>query len=237
MDPEVVALVVAAVLLLVVIVVALAVRSRRAGGVLVAGSAEGRREEELLDATTLLAGSALVGSPVVSASSGERIAQVKDVVYSPADGQVEGFTLNPPSRWRGPMREVLPVARVGEVGPDAVVVESAASLAAPAEAPGVLTAIGSERNVLGSRVITETGRELGEVVDVVVKTGARPVAVGYEVQRREGGRHRFIPLSEQRGVSGEALIVPADVETFLRDDLVGPGSAVRPLRGRRRSTK
>lgn len=226
---------IAVVAVLVLVAVALLARRRRSGGVLVVGSAEGHgHEEEAPDPSRLLGASAVMGSPVVSTRSGERLARVKDVVYSPADGRVEGFTLLPARRWwRGPMRQVLPAAKLGEVGPDAVVVEGTESLVDRAQVPALAT-VGAERNVLGGRVITETGKDVGQVVDVVVRLGTRPAAIGYEIQRPGGGRHRFIPLSEQRGVSGDALVVPADVETLLRDDLVGYGAAVTKLRGRRR---
>lgn len=234
MDAEILVLIVAVVVVLVVIALLWSMRSRRAGGVLVAGSAEGRSDNELPDSSRLVAASTLMGSPVVSTRSGERLATVKDVVYSPADGSLEGFTLNPPGRWGSPMHEVLPASMLGEVGPDAVVVEDRDSFVDPGDAPRSLSTTGSGRNVIGSRVITETGKEVGEVIDVLVTAGTKPAAVGYEVQRTDGGRHRFIPLSEQRGISGEALIVPGDVEAFLRDDLVEFGAAVRQRRRRRR---
>lgn len=234
MDPEIISLIVVAAVFVVVVALLWAMRARRSGGVLVAGSAEGRSDEQPPDASRLLAASTLMGSPIVSGRSGERLATVKDVVYSPADGALEGFTLNPPSRWGSPMRSVLPASMLGEVGPDAVVVEGPESFVDPTDAPRSLSATRSGRNVIGSRVITETGKEVGEVVDVLVTAGARPAAVGYEVQRKDGGRHRFIPLSEQRGVSGEALIVPGETEAFLSDDLVELGTAVRQRRRQRR---
>lgn len=233
MDSQVIALVVASVLAAATVAILWVLRARRRGGVLVVGSAEGRADEEPLDGSGLVAASALVGSPVVSTRSGERLATVKDVVYSPADGAVEGFTLNPRNRFGAPMREVLPASLLGEVGPDAVVVEGPDSFVDRAQAPQSLSATRSGRNVIGSRVITETGREIGEVVDVLVRAGTRPTAVGYEVQRSGSGRRRFVPLSEQRGISGEALIVPRDTEALLSEDLVELDVASRQRRRRR----
>jgi sporulation protein YlmC with PRC-barrel domain len=91
-------------------------------------------------------------------------------------------------------------------------------------------------NVVGSRVITDSGNELGEVTDLVLavdQTEAR--VVGYEiggptVERGPGADRRYIPLPETFAVSRAALIVPASVTNFVRDDLSGFGGAVDEFR-------
>ena len=92
------------------------------------------------------------------------------------------------------------------------------ALTAPEHAPDDLKQPGAARNVLGDRVITEAGVDLGAVSDVVIMLGDRTEAVGYELAEDSGGR-KFIPIDAQKAVSGEQLLVPTELTDFIRDDL------------------
>src|SRR5581483_435891 len=93
-----------------------------------------------------------------------------------------------------------------------------------------------DRNVIGDRVLTDEGTELGEVTDVVVAVAAEGQIVGYEIAaadhpgQRRGRRHLYLPLPDTLAVSGEALVVPAAVTGYIRDDLSGFGAAVDDFR-------
>jgi sporulation protein YlmC with PRC-barrel domain len=91
-------------------------------------------------------------------------------------------------------------------------------------------------NVVGGRVITDSGKELGRVTDLVLAVDrSQARVVGYEiggptVEQGPGGDRRYIPLPETFAVSHAALIVPASVTGFIRDDLSGFGGAVDEFR-------
>jgi uncharacterized protein YrrD len=93
-------------------------------------------------------------------------------------------------------------------------------------------------DVLEDRVLTDNGRDLGRVVDVVLHSGASLEVVGYEVEASEAlgtaGRRVLIPLPDTMAVSGENLIVPAAVTEFVSEDLAGFGAAVDAFRARLR---
>lgn len=174
------------------------------------------------------------GRPVVTLDTAEDIAEVRDVVFSHSHGELSGFTLNKRGWLAGPRKEELAWADVAALGPDAVMVASAEALRRPGDDGGV--AAGGGDSVIGGRVITDDGNELGEVTDLVVSVddGAAQV-VGYEiggprVEDADGADLRYIPLPETFAVSGAALIVPASVTGFIRDDLSGFGSAVDDFR-------
>jgi hypothetical protein len=88
--------------------------------------------------------------------------------------------------------------------------------------------------VLGNRVVTDTGTDLGTVVDVILQVGRTTDVAGYEIEAaevlREGGRRVFLPLPDALAVSGEALIVPAGAAEFVAHDLAGFGAAVEAFR-------
>jgi uncharacterized protein YrrD len=185
--------------------------------------------------TLLVRARELVKRPVVTLS-GDDVAQVKDVVYDERSGAVSGFTLNGRGLFAGPLTVALPMANVRAVGRDAVMIRDEGALvdrdevAEPAEL--------HERRVLGDRVLSESGTDLGTVVDVILQIDAAVDVVGYEVQAgaalQPEGRRVLIPLPDTLAVSGEALMVPSGAVEFVADDLAGFGAAVATFRSRLR---
>jgi uncharacterized protein YrrD len=179
----------------------------------------------------------VIGRPVVTLDGAEDVAEVRDVVFSHANAAVVGFTLNKRGFLSSTLKEVLPWSRVAALGRDAVMVESAEAIGAEdqtMEAAGV-----GGGDVIGVKVITDAGKELGEVVDVIIEVDAKAAVVGFEMHGPAVERDRktatlLIPVGDTFAVSGQALMVPAAAEEFVRDDLSGFGSAVADFRTRLR---
>jgi sporulation protein YlmC with PRC-barrel domain len=174
----------------------------------------------------LVRGSELVGLPVVTLG-GDDVAEVRDVVFDAATGELTGFTLNKRSRLGGRLKETLARSAMHGLGPAAVTVADAGALQpnalAEARKPG-------SGNVLGDRVMTDTGVVVGIVTDVVLDTATGAV-VGYEIEPAESlqgrqGRRSYLPLPDTGAVSGEALIVPAAATDYVSSDLAGFAEAV-----------
>lgn len=173
----------------------------------------------------------LVGRPVVTLA-GDDVAQIKDVVFDESTGAVGGFTLSGRGLLAGPLKTALPMAAVRAIGRDAVMIAEETALV---ERDDVATsATVRNRNVLGDRVVTESGTDLGTVVDVILQAGVSTEAVGYELQASPAlhpeGRRVLIPLPDTVAVSGEALIVPSGAVEFVSHDLAGFGAAVARFR-------
>ena len=185
--------------------------------------------------TVLLRAAEIVKRPVVTLA-GKDVAQVKDVVYSSASGEVSGFTLNGRGLFSGPMRKTLPWAAVHGLGPDAVMIRDETAFAGKDALAGEPEGAGG--SVLGSRVLTDGGRELGRVTDLILAVGEGGTdAVGYEIEPTDelAPRRQFVPLPDTLAVSGEALLVPDSATEFIRDDLAGFGAAVDEFRERLRA--
>ncbi len=179
--------------------------------------------------------------PVVTLD-GEDVAQIKDVVYSAGGGAVGGFTLAGRGLFSGPLKQALPWASVIALGPDAVmirdegVLEPTATVLDQSGSSGSSGASGGD--VLGSQVLTESGTELGTVVDVILEIsdagGGQCDVVGYEVESSEAlgtkGTKVFIPLPDTLAVSGDHLMVPESATAFVEHDLAGFGAAVQAFR-------
>lgn len=171
------------------------------------------------------------GLPVVTVLGGDDVAEVRDVIYSPARGELVGMTLNRRGFLAGRRRELLPADAVHAIGQHAVTIMDEGALVPPDHAPVEVSAADDDRDVLGNDVLTERGVSLGSVRDLVVVAGTSGAVVGYQIEKPEGGE-AFIPLPAQLAVSGVALVVPDLTEDFVRDDLVGLGVAVSEFRAR-----
>ena len=184
--------------------------------------------------SVLLRAAELVKRPVVTLA-GEDVAQIKDVLYSSRTGELAGFTLNGRGLFSGPLRKTLPWENVHGLGPAAVMIRDESGLADRKALRGETEGAGG--SVLGSTVITHSGRNLGVVTDVILAVGETTDAVGYEIDPADASapRRQFVPLPDALAVSGEALMLPDAATEFIRDDLAGFGAAVEEFRTRLRN--
>ncbi|MEZ5410606.1 MAG: PRC-barrel domain-containing protein [Acidimicrobiales bacterium] len=174
----------------------------------------------------LVRASELIGLPVVSIASGEALADVRDVVYDGESHRLVGFTLNKRGLLAGRMKHPLAAGSVAAIGADAVMIDTDSAVTDSGDAPTGLDDLGSARPVLGNRVLSADGSDLGEVVAVIVATGDRPRAVGYELKAHGRADTAFVPSSKRMAVSGENLVLPAEATAFVHYDLAGFGAAI-----------
>lgn len=179
----------------------------------------------------LMRGADLIGRPVVDGSTGNDVAEVKDVVFDPSKGEITGFTLRKRGFLGRRMKHVLPIGSVASVGTDAVMIEGEDALTHPDDAPDDVVADKSS-NVLNDQVVTESGRSLGAVKDVIILGGRSPRVVGFEVAGGSVG-DGLVPLGRQSAVSGSSLIVPDGYEQRIRTDLTGLAGELANLEGDR----
>ena len=169
--------------------------------------------------------------PVVTLG-GEDVAQVKDIVFDAAGGSVRCFTLSGRGLLSGPLKRDLLWNKVHALGPDAVMIRDESALADDDEAAKESKASGGG-NVIGSRVMTEGGTDLGKIVDVIIEAGRNPAVAGYEVESAaQGRRHILLPVIKPVAISGEMVLVPDATGEFTAGDLAGFPEAAHGLRTR-----
>jgi len=171
----------------------------------------------------LLRATELIGRPVLTLA-GESDVEVKDVVFDTRSGRLVGFTLRKHGLLGGPVDERLACADVHGLGPDAVTVADDSALR-PGDAD-----FADGGDVIGDRIMTENGTDLGEVLEVVVSTGQSAEVDPSENIRSSHGNRAFIPLPDTLAISGEHVIVPDSATDFIGNDLAGFGSAVTEFR-------
>ena len=174
--------------------------------------------------SALLRGRDVTGMPVVDISTGEDVAEVRDLIFEPAEGVVGGFTLARRGFLGRRLGQVLRVDSIRSVGTHAVTIESTDALADVESARRA----DHHGDVTNDVVVTESGRELGRVKDVVLRGGPRPRVVGFEIGGGPAG-DGFVPIDTSRAVSGSTLIVPDGFENLVRTDLTGLAGEVENL--------
>ncbi len=179
----------------------------------------------------LMRATALIGQPVVTLG-GESPFEIKDVVFDRESGQILRFNLRRHGFFGGPVDEQLAWKDVHGFGPDAVVVADESCLSAQDQGSGSSDGGG---DVMGNRILTEDGKDLGKVVEVVVAAGGPASVVGFEVEvptevRPDDDHHVFIPMPDTISISAQKIVVPTSTTDFIRDDLSGFGSAVEEFR-------
>lgn len=185
--------------------------------------------------STLMRAKEIIKRPVVTLS-GDDVAQVKDIVYAGDHGEIAGFTLAGRGMFAGPKKDALAWSSVHALGRDAVMIADESVFTPRKELLDRSDSRGGD--VLADRVLTDTGTDLGKVVDVIIEIGAKADVVGYAIDSTDAlgknGRTVLIPLPDTISVSGEALIVPATAADFVTEDLSGFGAAVDAFRSRLR---
>lgn len=170
--------------------------------------------------TALVRGKDVSGFPVVDLSTGDEIAEIRDLIFDPSRGGIGGFTLAKRGLFGRRLKQVLAVESLRSVGTHAVTVESADAISEPNDAPASVAAIDRSADVTDNVVVTESGRQLGRVRDVVLTGGRQPRVVGFEIGDGPAG-NGFVPIGTHTAVSASALIVPDSFENRVRTDLTG----------------
>jgi uncharacterized protein YrrD len=187
-----------------------------------------RTGESMAESTQAVPIGTLSGKPILSVATGNKLGHVADVRIDPVNGLLLGLMLEP----RDGTSADLPYERIYSVGRDAVMASEDAIVQA-AEDNETLSR--PAKDLLGAKVVMESGQVLGEIADVLVTLNP-PLAVIYEIRRsvldRLLGRTFFIPASVGYALSDDAarLVVPdltADIASPDVSSLTGPSVDVK----------
>jgi uncharacterized protein YrrD len=185
--------------------------------------------------SVLVRATELEGRPIVT-FAGERVADVKDVVFDRSKGVLLGFTLRGHGLFSRARKDTLPWSKTIAVGRDAIMIPTDDALRGEEELAA--EGVPDHRNALGNQVLTDQGADVGEVVDVIIEVNGMAKIVGYEVKASDAmathREHVLIPLPDAIAISGDHLIVPAGALEFVGDDLSGFGAAVAAFRAKLR---
>ncbi|HLH21933.1 MAG TPA: PRC-barrel domain-containing protein [Chloroflexota bacterium] len=117
----------------------------------------------------MIRASALYGRPVVDATAAEKLGEVAAVLLDPEARHLAGLVISPGRAMIGHRQETyLPASAIRSIGPDAIMVRGPQTTG---DEYSFLTALASRPRVTdltGRKVVTDSGRMLGTVVDMLI---------------------------------------------------------------------
>ena len=175
-------------------------------------------------------GKSVIGQPVYSLSDGTKVDSVKDLILEEGeDGVVallvsEGGLLGTST--------VVPFSAVARFGPSAVMIDDRASAVPAASDPRVHEILERRGTLLGSRVITDGGEELGTIADLYFDETSGRIS-GYEVSGGLLGDATrgpsYLPFTDIRTIGTDVVIATDEAREILdrpvADQGVGQGAA------------
>jgi sporulation protein YlmC with PRC-barrel domain len=172
----------------------------------------------------------LAGRAVVDMDAAEKIGKVDGVILDPDACRVAGFivTHDDPRSSGGRDHLTIRASSVHAIGPDAITVRHGAVAAGEAEGLEELPRVS---DVVGRKVVSEHGRLLGIVSDVLID-GEDGRIIAYALTEHGGAMGKLERMFNGDKDPGDAQYLRADVGLRSgRDLIVAPDHAVGPLDG------
>lgn len=104
--------------------------------------------------------------PIVSLSEGQHIGYVKSLVIDAQAKALAALVIDPKGFFRD--QRIIPYAKVVSVGADAITIDKGAYVEKSASLPEILSLIKEKLTIIGTRVITQSGKTLGVVEEYYV---------------------------------------------------------------------
>ncbi|MEO6457464.1 MAG: PRC-barrel domain-containing protein, partial [Chloroflexia bacterium] len=162
------------------------------------------------------------GLPVVTFNRGTKIYDVEDLIMDPERRQVLALVVDEKSAFHS--AKAVPFGRINTIGPHAVIVPDGRAVIDVNRDP-VLKGLYNDQVIRGLRVLSEDGRKLGQVHDMVFddKTGE---IRGYDVS--VGGRllnitqgTRWLPMDRVINIGQRIVYVPAALADEFEQEMGG----------------
>lgn len=147
-------------------------------------------------------GRELMSRTVVDATTGKRLGKVTQVIWDPSSGQLLGLRIG------GPDEPATMVAQeqIAAIEPGQITIT-------PGEGAFVPTA---EPTGIGKQLLTDDGRNLGPITDVIFDFATQQV-LAYEVIRR--GKPLIVPLLLPIRETATQIVIPAEALHHAASDL------------------
>jgi uncharacterized protein YrrD len=155
----------------------------------------------------MIRASELAGRAVIDIDAAEKIGTIDKLILDPDGTRVAGFVTSKGGGFPGNREQaILPSSAVHAIGPDAVTVQRSAV------APGDIERLESlprGTEVIGRKVISEDGRYLGKVADVLIERADGRI-LGYALSDYGGkGKRPYLPADSHLR-TGKDLIVTSE---------------------------
>src|SRR5829696_6636236 len=168
----------------------------------------------------------IIGLPVVSFSTGNKLYEVADLVVDPERKQVLALVVEEQSLFHS--AKAIPFGRIKAIGPDAVIVPDGKAVL-EVNRDAVLRRLYNDRVVRSLRVLTDDGRKLGEISDMVIDSVTGEVK-GFLVSLGRGltvGQgQRWLPSERVLSMGQRVMFVPAQTAADFENQTGGISGAL-----------
>jgi len=150
--------------------------------------------------------------PVLDLETGDMLGEIVSWIVSPTHNKILAYILTRQSFWK--KASVIVPADILEYAPKMVVVRDKESIIDPQEIVGLIELMGDSWEVVGFQAVTETGKVLGRVADLVFETISSSV-YQYQIEpvALVGGWQDSLTIPANRVIRIEKnrLIFPDDI--------------------------
>jgi sporulation protein YlmC with PRC-barrel domain len=159
----------------------------------------------------------LAGRAVIDIDAAEKLGTIDKIILDPEGRRVAGFVVARGSRFPGNKEEtIIPAAAIRAIGPDAVTVRQTAVVGSDT---GRLETLPRGSDLIGRNVVSEDGRFLGKVNDVLIDRESGRI-IGYLLADHKPGKKAEAMLGDDRKKPRDFPYLPADANLKAGRDLI-----------------
>lgn len=110
----------------------------------------------------------LLSLPIISLKEGHQIGYVKSLILSASTKSVAAIVVDPKGFFKD--QRIIPYSRVVSVGDDAITIDKFSHVEKPSNVPELLDLVKDKLTIIGTKLVTETGKTLGHADEYYIDT-------------------------------------------------------------------
>ncbi len=173
-------------------------------------------------------GKDIIGKPVVSYDSGEKVDTIVDLIFDQNDNCLLGFLIDEGGWFSN--AKVLPLNLVKAIGLDAVIIATESAISPSSTYPNIHSILENNNILDGTRIMTTDGRDLGKLIDFYFDETTGRIE-GYETSGglfadAYSGRS-FVPAPKTLKIGEDVAFVPAETAAMMEQQVGGLKAAMQ----------
>ncbi len=159
----------------------------------------------------LVLNSSLLGLPIVLESTGQKAAEIKELIFDPDSGRLVGILVSTGTIFKKEL--VLAPVDIIKYFKNALIIRDSEVLVEPAEIVRVQKVLEKGPRLINLRAETAAGEFLGKISDLLIDTASNKIAKFYVHSLM---KDRIIPLSRVIRVTQKAVVFDEDTKMGVK---------------------